>query len=74
MSAKIIIAEKRLLLSKYLEAEVLALKGQSYAIRDRSLARAPLEKIIEERKNLEKEIARLESGGIQTQHVVISNC
>lgn len=65
------IAQKQTLLNEYLAAEKAVLRGQAYTIKDRSLTRADLRWIQQERKNLETEIAGMaNSGSIKVRRVL----
>jgi hypothetical protein len=63
------------LLSSYMTAEAAILGGaQSYSIGNRSLTRAHLSEIKEERKNLEARKKSLEGGGIRSRRVIFRDC
>ena len=62
MSNGMTLAQKQALLRQYIAAEQAVLRGQSYAIKDRSLTRADLRWIQSGRKKLEEEIAAMGDG------------
>jgi len=60
--ASITIAEARNMLALYIDAEKKVLLGQEYTIKDRTLKRADLRYIAEERKKWQTLVDQLESG------------
>lgn len=61
--ATVTLAQARVMLTKYIEAETAVLSGQAYTIGNRSLTRANINAIRQGRKEWETIVRQLEEGG-----------
>lgn len=66
----VVISELRTRLQRYIAAETACLKNQSYTIKDRTYTRADLAVLARTIKDLRKDLALAEQGGMRVRRIV----